>query len=107
MNYAELYNKIETLRKAKGLSINKLSYEAGISHNTLFNWKEHGYTPSLPVLEGVCDALGISLGELFADDNQNECSESEKRMLNLFSCLNNEQKRAVLSLLESMAQNKK
>jgi len=103
MNYAELYNKIEALRKAKGLSINKLSYEAGISHNTLFNWRERGYAPSLPVLEGVCDALGISLSELFSSDEKEECSESEKQLLSLFSCLNNEQKRAVLALLESMA----
>lgn len=102
MDYMTLYQKIDEYRKAKGLSVARLSYEAGISHNTLFNWREKGHAPSLPVLEGLCDALGVSLSELLSETPTDDLSENEKQLLTLWACLTNKQKQAVLQLLNSM-----
>lgn len=50
----EIYNRVEKLRKEKGLSINELSTAAGISHSTLNSWKIRGTMPKLEVLDGIC-----------------------------------------------------
>lgn len=63
----EIYNRVEKLRKEKGLSVNELSTAAGISHSTLNSWKIRGTMPKLEILDGICYALGTHLAALLYD----------------------------------------
>ncbi|MDR0696770.1 MAG: helix-turn-helix transcriptional regulator [Christensenellaceae bacterium] len=67
MDSMKIYNKLDRLKKDKGWSLNFLSAQAGISHSTLHSWKARHTMQSLEVLEGLCDALQISLAQLFGD----------------------------------------
>ena len=63
----ELYERVDKLRREKGMSVNELSSAAGISHSTLNSWKLRGTMPKLDVLDGICYALGIHLMTLLYD----------------------------------------
>lgn len=94
----ELYNKIDDLRIKKGLTINKLSELAGISHGTLNSWKNRGTMPKLDVIEGICYALNISpLSLLYGDDFENLSSEEFELVLR-WRKLNAEQKEVIQNI---------
>lgn len=62
-------NRLEELRKEKGLSHGKWSEESGISIDTIrriTHQKESDtYSPSVSVLEDLCKPLGVELWEIF------------------------------------------
>ena len=98
----ELYDKIEELRIKKGLSVNKLSQWAGISHGTLASWKNRGTYPTLEVLEGISFALGVPLTELLFDVDVHNLSADETELLSLWKELGGEQKKAIIMTIKSM-----
>ena len=90
-----MYNKVDELRIKKGLTINKLSELAGISHSTLNSWKNRGTMPKLDVIEGICYALNISpLSLLYGDDFENLSSEEFELVLR-WRMLNAKQKKVI------------
>ena len=101
----ELYDKIEELRIKKGLSVNKLSQWAGISHGTLRSWKERGTYPTLEVLEGLCFALEASLPAILYDIEVDKLTGDEVEVLSLWKQLNDEQKKAIITTMKSMCIN--
>ena len=100
----QLYEKIEKLRKEKGLTTNKLSELAGISHSTLNSWKIRGKMPKLEVLDGLYYALGISLSVLLFDIDTDKLSGEEIELLTLWKDLDNIQKKAVITMIKAMEQ---
>lgn len=62
-------NRLEELRKEKGLSHGKWSEESGVSIDTIrriTHQKESDtYSPSVSVLEDLCKPLGVELWEIF------------------------------------------
>ena len=68
MNYNPLYQKlaerIERLRKQKGMTQEKLAEEAGL-HRAYFWDIENGRNISIKTAYKIARALGVSLGELF------------------------------------------
>lgn len=100
----QLYEKIEKLRKENGLTTNKLSELAGISHSTLNSWKIRGTMPKLEVLDGLCYALGISLSVLLFDIDADKLTGEEIELLTLWKNLDNIQKKAVITMIKAMEQ---
>jgi len=99
----DIYNKIERLRKDKGLTVYALSKEAGISHSMFYSWRSRKTMPSIETLEQISGALGISLCKLLFDFETNELSEEQKRIMELWMVLNREQKEAAFVMLKTMA----
>lgn len=68
MNYNPLYQKlaerIERLRKQKGMTQEKLAEEAGL-HRAYFWDIENGRNISIKTAYKIARALGVSLSELF------------------------------------------
>jgi len=58
MNSHEIFEKVEKLRKAKGMTIYVLSQEADLSHSTLYSWQQRKTMPTLEVLEKIA---GVTL----------------------------------------------
>ena len=103
MESLEIFDKIDRLRKDKGWTQNHLSTQAGISHSTLHNWKSRQTMPSFEVLEALCDALQISLSQLFSSDGSaDELPEENKRLLEYWSTLNRKQKGLVMDLIVTL-----
>ena len=54
-------DRIVEFRTAKGWSEYQLAEESGMTQSTISSWYRRHMTPSIPSLERICDAFGISL----------------------------------------------
>ena len=86
--------RIKELREMKGFTVNKLANLAGISQSYLRDIELGNKNPTVETLSYFCDALGISLGDFFASDSDNE--------INIF--LSSELKRLTDAQQQSLAE---
>ena len=100
-----ILQKLDKLRKEKGISIFKLTELAGLSENTIYNWYNKGSQPSLEALQAVCDVLNISLSCFFAENINESISAQEEEILGLFRNLTSEQKELCKQLLVELNKN--
>lgn len=91
--------RIEELRNARGLSVNKLAEKAGISQSTLSSALNRN-SLTVETLERICEGLGITTSAFFMTDEQKETvSAQEKILLDEFRKLTIEKKKALIALL--------
>ena len=57
--------RIRELMSSHGWSEYRLAREAGLSQSTVANIFHRGTLPSIPTLESICNAFGISLSQFF------------------------------------------
>ena len=94
-----ILQKLDKLRKEKGLSIFKLTELAGLSENTIYNWYNKGSKPTIEALKAVCDVLNVSLSYFFSETISESISAQEEELLTLFRALTPEQKELCKQLL--------
>ncbi len=94
-----ILQKLDKLRKEKGISIFKLTELAGLSENTIYNWYNKGSQPTIEALKAVCDVLNISLSYFFAENINESISAQEEEFLTLFRNLTPDQKELCKQLL--------
>lgn len=81
--------RIKELRKARGLSTNKLSNMAGLSQSYVRNLEAGKYdNPTVDSLELICDALGIAFEDFV---NYKDLSLVQLKAMKLVRTLNDEQ----------------
>lgn len=100
----KLYDKVDKLRRERGLTQNKLSDMAGISHGTLNSWKSRGTMPKLEVIEGLCDALQISPVYLLYGHDFENLTDEELELLNLWKGINQGKRKAILYLIRAIVE---
>lgn len=66
----EVNKKITFLREQKGLTVNKLANQAGISQSFLREIELGNKKPTIETLSLVCGALDVSLKDFFDDSFQ-------------------------------------
>ncbi len=64
MNLVILAQRIRQLRKDRGLTLDEVASQTGLTRSWLSKVENYKVTPSLPGLAGIAEALGISLSEL-------------------------------------------
>ena len=94
-----ILQKLDKLRREKGISIFKLTELAGLSENTIYNWYNKGSQPTIEALKAVCDVLNISLSCFFAENINESISAQEEDLLALFRKLTPSQKELYVQLL--------
>ena len=95
--------KIVELREARNWSEYQLAERANIPQSTINSCYRKNMTPSISSLEKICTALDISLSQLFAKSSeQYELTDEQKSLIEKWSKLNEEQKEAILNLIDSM-----
>lgn len=98
----DILRRIEQLRQDRNWSIYELSKQSGIQDNDIHAWYQHDRIPNLGSLEKLSNAFGITLSMLVAEsDDLVQLSPEEWKALNLFQCLDHEQRARFLALLES------
>lgn len=94
---------ITTYREARGWSEYQLAEYSGLPQSTISSWYRKNLIPTLPSLQKICDAFGITLSQLLADDDFNiTLTDSQKRLLISWSKLSKEQQWAIIRLIETM-----
>ena len=106
-NYIESFDvlgRIDKLLAERGWSKNKLAKESKISQSTISSWYSRNQIPSVPTIESVCKALGITLTEFFITDEDMSfaLTERQKALLLAVSKLTDDQFDKLLALVISM-----
>lgn len=96
----DILSRIKTLMEARGWTAYRLASEAGLTESTIQKLFRRNGIPTLPTLEAVCSAFGITLSQFFADDDMVECAPEIKRLMEAWTPLPQEQKEAYLKLME-------
>jgi len=56
-----MFEIVEKLAKERGLTLNKLAKETGVSTATIYEWKSGRYTPKSEIRRKIADYFGVSL----------------------------------------------
>lgn len=95
--------RIRQLMDERGWSEYRLSKESKLSQSTIANVFKRNNAPTLPTLEAVCKAFGITLTQFFSEgSNPIELTEEQKELFKRWSTLSDEQKKILLDLMNTM-----
>lgn len=95
--------RIRQLMEERGWSEYRLSKESKLSQSTIANVFKRNNAPTLPTLEAVCKAFGITLPQFFSEGSDPiELTEEQKELFKRWSTLSDEQKKLLLDLMNTM-----
>ena len=95
-------NRIAQLRKARGLTVNRLANKAGISQSYLREIELGHYdNPSIDVLDAICGALDISLQDFFCENKTSTLEDSLLKELEALTPNQRDQLRLFLKAMKS------
>jgi transcriptional regulator with XRE-family HTH domain len=95
--------RIQELADQRGWSINFLAKKAKVSQSTLSGLFLRNNCPTIPTLEKLCKAFGITMSEFFAGDQSlTKLTDEQRYLLNKWNTLSDEHKQAVLELIEKL-----
>jgi len=96
----EILDRIVKMREARGWSEYQLSVEAGMLQSTISGWYTKGKLPTIPSLQKICGAFGITLSQLFAEEGEAvTLTDRQKELLDNWIHLETEQQDALLAFL--------
>ena len=94
--------RIKQLMEERSWTDYRLAKESGLSHSTVTNMFNRNNAPTLPTLEAVCKAFGITLAQFFTEGNSPELTEEQRILFAKWSTLKDDQKQALLALIDTM-----
>ena len=94
--------RIAELAQERNWSNYELAKRSGVQLTTIQNMYHRNYEPTIPTLQALCKALGISLSQFFAEGELVDITEEQRGVLTLWNRLSEEQKRIVRDLMENM-----
>ena len=99
----DILETITKYRKERGWTEYQLAERSGLPQSTISSWYRKNLVPSIPSLEKVCGALGITMSQLFAEGDAPVClTESQQKLLDRWARLTEEQQAAVLALIDTI-----
>ena len=94
---------ITAYRKERGWTEYQLAEQSGLPQSTISSWYRKNLMPTIPSLEKICVAFGITLSQLFADgDAPVTLTESQRKLLERWTRLTPEQQAVVFALIDKM-----
>ncbi len=99
----DVLSKINEYRQERGWSEYQLAEISGLPQSTISSWYRKNMIPTIPSLERICNAFGITLSQLFSDDgNAVSITESQQKLLNAWCKLTKEQQEVIFDLIDKM-----
>ena len=96
----DVIGRIDRLMEERGWSEYKLANESGLSSSTIANIHRRRTIPSIPTLEQICDAFGITLAQFFADETSSvNLTEAQMELFDTWVCLTKNQKRIINDII--------
>ena len=84
--------RIRELMTERGWTDYRLAKEANLSHSTVTNMFNKNNAPTLPTLEAVCQAFGITLAQFFAEGEEAQLTEEQQKLFSKWSTLTGQAK---------------
>lgn len=103
----DVLNKITTLRLSRNWSEYQLAERSGLSQSTISSWYHKNLIPSIPSLERICDAFGITLSQFFLENNAEPVllTPEQVELINASNKLTHEQFSALLNFIKTLNNN--
>lgn len=98
----DILGEITQYREERGWSEYQLAEKSGLPQSTISSWYRKNMMPTVASLEKICDAFGITLSQLFAQDDAVSLTASQRKLLQAWAKLNEEQQEAVFALIDKM-----
>ena len=94
---------ITKYRQDRGWTEYQLAERSGLPQSTISSWYRKNMIPTVPSLEKICIAFGITLSQLFAEEESTvSLTKSQMKLLESWSRLTEEQQAAVFTLIDRM-----
>lgn len=95
--------RITEYREARGWTEYQLAERSGLPQSTISSWFRKRMMPTIPSLEKICIAFGITISQLFANENELvSLTSTQRKLLESWSRLDDEKQAAVFQLIEKM-----
>lgn len=100
----DILTAITTYRQARSWTEYQLAEHAGLPQSTISSWYRKNMIPTLPSLERICAAFGITLSQLFAEGEEPVAlTASQRELLERWSCLDEEQQAVIFQLIDKFS----
>lgn len=97
----DVLERLRHLMDERGWTVYRVARESGLSEKTVYNIYSRNTMPSIPTLEAICNAFGITLAQFFADGKLIEMSFDLEEVFENWIVLTPEQKEATLSMMRA------
>lgn len=97
-----IQERIKKLADDRGWTEYRLSKECGLSQSTIGNILRRNSIPSITTLETICDGLGITLSQFFANDELIELSDDTRELFEQWNLLSSNQRKAIIQVINAM-----
>lgn len=99
----DILTAITNLRLARGWTEYQLAEQSGLPQSTISSWYRKQMTPTVPSLEKICAAYGITLSQLFSEGEEAvTLTEHQQALLEKWSRLSPRQQEAFLRLMDAI-----
>jgi len=98
----DVAKRIRELMNERSWTTYRLIKNSNLPQATVSNIFNRNTIPSIPTLEIICDAFGITLSQFFAEGDFVSLTEEQSALLKQWSTLTAEQKKILLDLMSKM-----
>lgn len=100
----DVLKRILELKDARHWTEYQLAEEAGMTQSTISSWYRKDMVPTIPSIEKICDAFGISLSQFFADESSHlwHLTDQQLDLIKATEKLNSEQIDALLHFIDTL-----
>ena len=97
-------NRIRQLMAERGWTIYRLAQESGLSQTTISNIFKRNNQPSLPTVNAICDACGITLAQFFTENDTANSPNAKSELDNSVAALKEDQREALAAFIKTIRQ---
>ena len=98
-----ILERITHYREQKGWSEYQLATESGLTQSTISSWYRKKLLPSIPSLEKICNAFGITLSQFFAESEMPyTLTKTQAQLLEASTTLSEEQQLALIEFIKTL-----
>ena len=100
----DILRKITDMRLEKGWTEYELAERSELTQSTISSWYRKSLIPSIPSLERICDAFGITLSQFFQDAEtfSKNITKEQVEILNRWNRLTKDQRKKLADFLDSI-----
>ena len=99
----DILSTITKHRQSRGWTEYQLAERSGLPQSTISSWYRKNLIPTIPSLEKICRAFGITLSQLLADDaSEVVLTDCQKELLSRWARLNEKQQKVIFDLIDLM-----
>ena len=96
-------DRITHYRNQKGWSEYQLATESGLTQSTISSWYRKDLLPSIPSLEKICNAFGITLSQFFSENEEPYVlTSTQRQLLEASTALTEEQQLALIEFIKTL-----